>query len=110
MKLKDIIFPVIAAILPVGVYELVTYELEKTDFNFTVMLLAGVTSFILLVAISSFLEFASCRTILLAMRRDPSFAHINPRYIARILLQFFNRQFNRAVTAAAGGENSFKPF
>lgn len=58
MKLKDIIFPVIAAILPVGVYELVTYELEKTDFNFTVMLLAGVTSFILLVAISSFLEFA----------------------------------------------------
>lgn len=58
MKLKDIIFPIIAAILPVGVYELVSNKLGITGFSFTVILLAGVASFILLVAISAFLVFA----------------------------------------------------
>lgn len=57
MKLKDIVFSIISAILPVGVYELVTNELGITSLSFTLILLSGVVSFILLVVISAFLDF-----------------------------------------------------
>ena len=63
MKLKDIISPIIAAILPVGVYELVTNKLGITGFSFTVILLAGVASFILLIAISAFWNLLSMNRI-----------------------------------------------
>ena len=55
MKVKDIVFPVIATMLPVGIYELTKYLLT-VSFNITVMVLSGFASFIALVIISLVLD------------------------------------------------------
>jgi len=53
---KDVIFPVLAAVIPVWIYELVKSKLDVKDFNLTVMILACVTSFVALVVLFALLD------------------------------------------------------